>query len=110
MSIQRAVTSVSCYLLLATGLSSVAMAQQFMQETSTRFPTQSYYSNQAAICDVDQDGDLDILFADGQGYSSAGSSLRARLYINDGTGHFTDESISRGMPLGWFRGAEFGDN
>ncbi|MAC74861.1 MAG: hypothetical protein CMJ22_04655 [Phycisphaerae bacterium] len=84
-------------------------AQQFLDRTSTRFPTQAVYSNQLSFCDVDGDGDLDIAFADGQGYSSAGAALRAKLYINDGNGVFSDESDSRIPVTGWFRGVEFGD-
>ena len=89
---------------------SFCTAQQFQDATSARFPSQSYYSNQASVCDIDNDGDLDIVFADGQGYSSQGSALRPRIYINDGTGYFTDETIARsGGVTGWFRGVEFGD-
>jgi len=87
----------------------LASAQQFRDETSARFPSQSYYSNQLSFCDVDGDGDLDVAFADGQGYSSQGAALRARLYINDGTGSFTDESNARIPVTGWYRGVEFGD-
>ena len=56
--------------------STIAHAQQFQDGTSARFPAQSLYSNQLSFCDVDQDGDLDIAFADGQGYSSQGAALR----------------------------------
>ena len=96
-------------ILLGILVGGEAMAQQFADRTSTRFPSQSVYSNQLSFCDVDDDGDLDIAFADGQGYSSAGSALRAKLYINDGEGYFTDESNARIPTLGWFRGVEFGD-
>ena len=44
------------------------------------------------FADVDHDGDLDIYVADG----TAGPAPRAnKLYINDGAGHFIDESASR---------------
>lgn len=94
----------ACVLIAAS-----ADAQQFLDGTAARFPTQTDYSNQLSFCDVDNDGDLDIAFADGQGYSSAGAALRAKIYINDGDGHFTDESIARIPTLGWYRGVEFGD-
>lgn len=96
-------------MLLAALVVGESMAQQFSDRTSTRFPNQSVYSNQLSFCDVDGDGDLDIAFADGQGYSSAGAPLRAKLYINDGGGVFSDESDARIPALGWFRGVEFGD-
>lgn len=104
----------SCRVLALAGLSIAALAnaasaQQFRDETSSRFPSQADYTNQLSFCDVDGDGDLDIAFADGQGYSSQGAALRAKLYINDGTGNFTDESTARIPVTGWFRGVEFGD-
>ena len=84
-------------------------AQQFLEETG-RLPSQSYYSNQLSVCDFDLDGDLDFAVADGQGYVSQGSALQVRLYVNDGTGNFTDESTIRAAGvIGWFRGVEFGD-
>ena len=88
---------------------SALYGQQFVEETS-RLPSQSFYSNQLSVCDVDLDGDLDFVVADGQGYISQGSALQVRIYINDGTGNFTDESAARAAGItGWFRGVEFGD-
>ena len=88
---------------------STAHAQQFRLQGSN-LPTQSFYSNQLSVCDIDLDGDLDFVVADGQGYSSRGSALKPRVYINDGSGRFTDETDLR-VPgvTGWFRGVEFGD-
>ena len=89
--------------------SSALHAQQFVEETS-RLPSQSFYSNQLSVCDFDLDGDLDFAVADGQGYTSQGSALQVRLYVNDGSGNFTDESSIRAAGVtGWFRGVEFGD-
>lgn len=101
------------HIILFTGLtislSNAVFAQQFVEE-SNRLPSQSFYSNQLSVCDFDLDGDLDFAVADGQGYTSQGSALQVRLYVNDGTGQFTDESIARaGGVTGWFRGVEFGD-
>ncbi len=94
---------------LAAGSTSVH-AQLFQQQTSSRFPTQAEYTNQATFGDLDDDGDLDIVFANGQGYSSLGSLLKPRIYMNDGTGHFTDETDARAAGvLGCFRGVELGD-
>ena len=86
----RLVLTASVLIAPIASLGSVASGQQFQNQTSDRFPTQALYSNQLSFCDVDLDGDLDIAFADGQGYSSQGSALRARIYINDGNGVFTD--------------------
>ena len=106
MSLARSASSAA---ILLGVVSSSLSAQQFADRTSTRFPSQSVYSNQLSFCDVDGDGDIDIAFADGQGYSSPGAALRAKLYINDGSGFFTDESSARIPVTGWFRGVEFGD-
>jgi MYXO-CTERM domain-containing protein len=38
------------------------------------------------FADVDHDGDLDLFVADGY----AGNAVAAHLYLNDGTGHFTE--------------------
>ncbi len=88
----------------------IACAQQFVRETATRFPTQSEYTNQLSFCDVDGDNDLDIAWANGQGYSSLGALLKPRLYLNDGIGRFTDVTdVNVAGITGCFRGVEFGD-
>jgi hypothetical protein len=45
--------------------------------------------------DVTGDGFADLYFGDYDSGSSTGSDLNDRLFINDGTGHFTDESTVR---------------
>lgn len=88
-----------------------ALAQQFVDETSTLFPTPAAtdYSNQVTIGDLDGDGDLDLIFANGGGFSSPGSAEPVRIYTNDGSGVFTDESVARLGFSGLVRGAELGD-
>ena len=96
-----------------------AFAQvQYADQTTTRFPQPNLleYTNQASVCDLDNDGDLDIVWANGQGFSSQGVALKLRVFINDGTGIYTDESdlrVGAGTPpvafSGWSRGVEFGD-
>ena len=54
-----------------------------------RLPATTEAGQAVRLVDVDGDGDLDILRADLD---------RTRLLINDGSGHFTDESLAR-MPL-----------
>ena len=87
-----------------------ARAQQFVDQTAVRFPTQAEYTNYIAVGDIDGDGDLDICFANGGGYSALGTLLKPRLYVNSGSGVFTDETDARAAGVtGCFRSAEFGD-
>lgn len=93
-------------------LSPQAGAQQFQDETSTRFPQPSLneYTNQVSLADIDNDGDIDITFANGGNFSSPGSPQKVRVFINDGDGFFTDESDARtGGIVGLYRGVEYGD-
>ncbi|HYC01116.1 MAG TPA: FG-GAP-like repeat-containing protein [Candidatus Limnocylindrales bacterium] len=64
-----------------------------------------FLSHSAAMADIDNDGDLDILTA-------AGTSSRHLLYVNDGTCTFLEEAVQRGVArsLGpYTRTVSFGD-
>ena len=101
-----------CAVALVGSLSPRAAAQQFVDQTSTRFPTNNpaEYTNQLTIGDIDNDGDLDILFFNGGGFGSPTAPLRQRVFINNGSGFFTDESVPRmGSFAGRCRGGELGD-
>ena len=75
-----------------------------------RFPVQAEYTNYIAVGDIDGDGDLDICFANGGGYSALGALLKPRIYVNNGSGVFADETDARAAGItGCFRSAEFGD-
>jgi len=99
------------FMTLCLGLASRALAQQFVEQQSTRFPQPpvSSYSNQLTIGDIDGDTDLDIIWANGGGFSSPGANELSRIFINNGTGVFTDQSVARGAFSGLCRGAELGD-
>ncbi len=102
----------ACAVACVGAVTSTALAQQFVEQQATRFPQPplNEYTNQISVCDVDGDIDLDIAFANGGGFPSAGPDQQVRLFINNGLGFFTDESIARiGALLGDFRGVEFGD-
>ncbi len=89
-----------------------ALAQQFVEQNATRFPVQpaTDYTNQATVGDLDGDGDLDIVWANGCCFNAEGATSPMRIYINDGNGFFTDETDARADNAnGWFRGVELGD-
>ncbi len=103
--------AVALVVALACGGAKVE-AQQFVDETTSRLPNPQLteYSNQCAIADIDGDGDLDLAFANGSGFFTAQQPQRVRLFINDGTGNFTDESIARtGNLVSYARDVQFGD-
>ena len=85
-------------LLLSTSLASSAGAQQFQYQPG-QIPGTPRWSEGVEACDVDLDGDLDLFFADGDGFSSAGPKRQNVLVINQlietGSASFTDESLAR---------------
>ena len=75
----------------------VAGPPQIRDQTAIRFPSPGLleWSNQATVGDIDNDGDLDVIFANGGNFSSPGTEQVQRVYINDGDGFFADESDDR---------------
>jgi enediyne biosynthesis protein E4 len=67
----------------------------FTDVTSTAFPSGlgATSTNGAAWGDIDNDGDLDL-------YVTGLDENRNYLYINDGSGHFTEQAVSRGAGVG----------
>lgn len=81
--------SLALTLALASALAVPASSQQFTNDTS--FPAQSIWTDGVETVDVDGDGDIDILFANGSAYGSTGTAgaLDQHLFLNDGAGNFT---------------------
>jgi hypothetical protein len=48
------------------------------------------WTNKVELADLDLDGDLDILFANGGDYESAGEPVSSSAWLNDGSAGFTD--------------------
>lgn len=100
--------SLSC-LFLAPG----ASAQQFQQ--ATNFPGPVNWCEGVECVDVDHDGDLDVFFAEGDGFATAGPQRQNILLINKlvelGTAWtFADESVARlGVNLSNAKGVTTGD-
>lgn len=67
---------------------------RFYDETQERLPiSESMETRKVAFTDVDGDNDVDIFFANVQ--FLPGKNRQDRLYINDGTGHFTDRTAQQ---------------
>ncbi len=75
-----------------------ARIPQFMSGTTPVAPDLC----SVAAGDIDDDGDLDLHFADYD--ASPGPDLNDRLLVNDGTGYFADESSLRMTPTMLFSG------
>jgi plastocyanin len=94
-------------------LSARAAAQQFQQVTN--FPGPNAWCEGVECADVDHDGDLDVFFAEGDGFSSAGTKRQNVLLINKlietGTAWvFADESVARlGAHVSNAKGVTTGD-
>ncbi|MCA8952746.1 MAG: VCBS repeat-containing protein [Planctomycetes bacterium] len=65
---------------------------RFTDITASNLPVDAHYSSAVVGCDVDMDGDVDLVF--GNGYLN-GPSRQNRLYLNDGTGMFVDGTSGR---------------
>jgi hypothetical protein len=58
----------------------------FVDETDQRLPPENITTQDVELSDVDRDGDLDLV---------CGNEGGNQLLINNGTGHFTDETATR---------------
>ncbi len=74
----------------------VGLPGVFVDETASRLPVESNFAVRAAVGDVDNDNDLDVIVAPGGHTSTSPLPLQNfLLQINDGTGVFTNEAASR---------------
>jgi len=92
--------------------SASASAQQFQQVTN--FPGPSLWTEGVECADVDHDGDLDVFFAEGDGFNSAGTQRQNILIVNKlvetGPWVFADESLARlGAHVSNAKGVTTGD-
>src|SRR6185503_14908237 len=94
-------------------LANNASAQMFQDQTLApfnRFPALSEYTSQCTIGDIDGDTDLDIIFANGSGFSCPATPQVLRIFVNNGTGVFSDNSAAAtGSASFRARGVELGD-
>lgn len=81
--------------------SSMAVGQDplYVDETGARLPADSQMGVRVDAGDVDGDGDIDIMVANGQHSAPPLIPLQdIMLQINDGSGHFTNEASTRLPP------------
>ncbi len=98
-------------LAAGTMLAPGALAQQFT--FTNPLPSPKVWTEGVAAADVDQDGDHDLFFAEGDGFQSAGTQRQSRLVINQleiAAGQFSDETATRlGVRLSNGKGVFTGD-
>lgn len=56
--------------------------------------TEGCYSHAVGMVDLDADGDLDLVFANGGGYYQPGTTSPMALYLNDGRGNFSERAAT----------------
>lgn len=77
----------------ATSTTEVESAVLWSDVTSAAIGKTGAWSNKVDLADIDGDGDVDLLFADGGQYDTPGSPLVNQIWINDGNAVFEDRSI-----------------
>jgi hypothetical protein len=69
---------------VSVGLPATARAQRWSDDTASTIGTTAEWTNKVEIADVDGDGWLDILFANGRGYQTPGTAEACRVFRNKG--------------------------
>ena len=67
-----------------------AFAGAWMDATSEEMASVGEWTNKVELADLDVDGDLDILFANGGDYETPGTPVASSAWLNDGAATFTN--------------------
>ncbi|MET0283940.1 MAG: FG-GAP-like repeat-containing protein [Polyangiales bacterium] len=81
------------------------MSKFFQDTTGLNFPTppcwdpaapnnEGCYTNFLVVSDLEGDGDMDLVFANGGGYYQVGNAEPSSVYLNDGKGGFRDATAT----------------
>ena len=79
----------------------------FTETTAKAFPAQpcgpgnttGCSSNDVVVCDLNGDGNLDVVFANGGGHFVPGNAEKSVVYFGDGKGAFTDGASAFSTPI-----------
>ena len=72
-----------------------AAAKLWVDQTRVYLPATAEWTNRVEIADLNQDGLVDLIFANGGNYSEPGPAESSRIFINQGSGHQFKEVTTR---------------
>jgi MYXO-CTERM domain-containing protein len=115
MRCPRRSTSLILSTLTLLSFATPAVAQEYFAEQPNAFGAQpcggsGCWTNFMQLTDIDNDGDLDVLFPNAQGFFTKGGAEPFVVYKNNGNATFVDASAEAvGGFAGWIRQVAVGD-
>ena len=88
----------SALALVVLGLPATAAAAPWQDATVGTIGATKEWSNKLELADIDGDGQVDILFANGAGYDSAAGPEQSRVFLNQGAGKSFKEVSQQVFP------------
>ncbi len=84
------VSSVPSTTAATAGPQSSSFAGAWADATADSLGVTADWTNKVELADIDRDGDVDLLFANGGDYDTAGQPVASRVFVNNGSGDFED--------------------